>query len=185
MSISPTLLLDFDGVLHPDPVFLNMKTREISIDPRLGTLFQWAPVLEQILSESPPVDIVLSTSWAAHLGFEAAKKHLPTALASRVVDCVWQKDEWQIHRITPGRFHRMTRYQQIAQYVRRKKLSRWLAIDDDDLGWPEGLRHRLVATEDFRGLSDPAAQADLRAKLAILTAPFTGSTSDPLQEVSR
>jgi hypothetical protein len=173
MATSPTLFLDFDGVLHPDPFFINLKTREITLDPKLGTLFQWAPILAQVLDESPPVDIVLSTSWAARIGFKSAAAYLPQALASRVVDCVWRRDDWQTHRITSGRFHRLTRYQQISQYVQRMKVSRWIAIDDDDYGWPDELAHRLVLTHDDTGVSAAEVQTDLRSAIAILARPLT------------
>ncbi len=169
MSSQPTLFLDFDGVLHADPVFLEVRTGKPVLDPEFGILFEWAPALDRILSWFAPVQIVLSTTWAARLGFEEARAYLPAGLASRVVDCVWRKDEYLVNGLTPSHFHQMYRFEQIEQYVKRKGLTNWLAIDNDARGWPADQRHRLVKTEDYTGLSTAPAQGDLNAKLTLLT----------------
>lgn len=168
---APTLFLDFDGVLHADPVFVNRETYTATLDPQFGTLFEWAPILEAIIADFPRVEIVLSTSWASRLKYELGMWHLPKVLAAQTVDCAWRGKEWLEHGITPGRFHRMTRCQQIHQYVRRKKLTRWVVLDDDNYGWPDEQLNRIVVTKGMRRLSDPAVQAELRAKLTLLTQP--------------
>jgi hypothetical protein len=62
-----------------------------------------------------------------------------------------------------------TRYQQITAYVARAESEiTWLAIDDNDTGWADDCRDRLVLTDSGRGLSDHSVQAQLRRKLASL-----------------
>ncbi|MBI6814935.1 hypothetical protein YA0032_28015 [Pseudomonas amygdali] len=77
------LFLDFDGVLHPDAVYLSSSGPILRDE---GELFMWAPNLENVLEQFPSVSLVLSTSWVRHLGFKRAKNYLSTALSSRVVN---------------------------------------------------------------------------------------------------
>ncbi|MGB7389415.1 MAG: HAD domain-containing protein, partial [Pseudomonas neustonica] len=68
------LFLDYDGVLHPDEVFLLSNGRvELRAD---GSLFMWAPTLMELISDLD-VQVVLSTSWVRYLGFKRARKALP------------------------------------------------------------------------------------------------------------
>ena len=176
VSRQPTLFLDFDGVLHPDPVFMDNRTGKPVLSDEFGTLFEWVPILDHIMAEYPSVEIVLSTSWAAKLGFEEARRYLPASLGERIINCVWRKDEWLVHKVTQRRFEQMSRYLQIRQYVNRHKLSRWLALDDDDRDWPDSQRHRLVRTDDMTGLSIDTVQVDLLSKLDQLTNRLSSST---------
>ena len=165
-----TLFVDSDGVLHADPVFLDSKSRKPVLAPEFGTLFQWTPPLERILTKFyPTVEIVLSTSWASVLGFEEARSYLPPALAQRVVDRVWRRDEWPLHRLTKRQFGQLSRYEQILQYVNRKQITRWVALDNDDERWPDSQRFRLVKTEDMTGVSPDSVHADLCSKLSVIT----------------
>jgi len=63
------LFLDFDGVLHPDEVYL-VHGRPVLRDD--GSLFMWAPLLAEALTPFPDVQIVLSTSWVRELSFKRA-----------------------------------------------------------------------------------------------------------------
>lgn len=130
----PTLFLDFDGVLHADAVYLDRASGKPVLAEGFSTMFEWAPALHAILDSYPAVQVVLSTSWASHFGFDAARAYLPPGIAERVVDCVWRKDEWMVHKITPRHFHQLYRFEQIEQYVRRKGLTNWIALDNDALG---------------------------------------------------
>ena len=168
-----TLFLDYDGVLHADPVFLDSRSRKPVLAPEFGPLFQWTPPLERILTKFyPTVEIVLSTSWASVLGFEEARSYLPPALAERVVDCVWKKNEWPVHRLTKRQLGQMSGCEQILQYVNRKQLTRWVALDNDDEQWPDSQRFRLVKTEDMTGFSTDEAHADLCRIFSVIAEPM-------------
>ncbi|WP_231909764.1 HAD domain-containing protein [Cupriavidus nantongensis] len=54
------VFLDYDGVLHPDAAYLVKGRPELRAT---GTLFMWAPILEETLAPYPDAQIVLSTSW--------------------------------------------------------------------------------------------------------------------------
>jgi len=52
--------------------------------------------------------------------------------------------------------------------VKRHKLTRWVAIDDDAEGWPAEHRTSLVRTSALFGLGHPDAVQELVDKLARL-----------------
>jgi hypothetical protein len=94
-------------------------------------------------------------------GFEKTREFLPDALQSRVIGATYDPespDAW--------RYGRLRRYDAIALDVQRRKPTRWLAVDDDSLGWPENQRDALVLVPSELGLACPKAQAVLRARLA-------------------
>jgi hypothetical protein len=58
--------------------------------------------------------------------------------------------------------------------VARHRINRWLAIDDDNNGWPDISYERLVVCNEPRGLSDAVTQEDLARKLvALLTSALS------------
>lgn len=80
------LFLDFDGVLHPDQVYL-VHGRPVLRDE--GHLFMWTPLLEDALNPLPDVQIVLSTSWVRELNFKRASNFFPEALRRRIIGATW------------------------------------------------------------------------------------------------
>lgn len=58
----------------------------------------------------------------------------------------------------------LSRYQQTMAYVRSRQVVNWIAIDDDNRGWPETMRSQLVLTASDVGVTD-ANLAELVAKL--------------------
>jgi len=154
------IFLDFDGVLHPSDVWCEQGTRE----PRLRTpgheLFESASVFEAAVAPYP-AKLVLSTTWVQTVGFEQARARLPEALQRRVIGATYDPaapNAW--------RFSRMRRYDTIAQDVARRQPSRWLAVDDDVLGWPQDELESLALIPAALGLACPAAQQMLRSRLA-------------------
>jgi len=147
------LFLDFDGVLHPDAVFLQ-KGGPVLKAP--GSLFMWAGNLEEALAGRSDVEIVLSTSWVRLRSFERAKKALPPALRQRVTGATWHS------RIDWIEWSEFTRYQQIRHYLQRRPNTNWVAIDDDDEGWGEGDQSRLIRTNPNEGLGDVEAMQRLK-----------------------
>ncbi|MGA4475755.1 HAD domain-containing protein [Ectopseudomonas chengduensis] len=166
-NYSQVVFLDFDGVLHPDSVFL------IGKEPKLrgnGQLFMWAPLLTEILMEFPHVKIVLSTSWVRHLGFHRTRNQLPPVIQNRIIGSTWHSEmargwadqDW---------WDKSTRHDQICRYVARAHLPNWLAIDDDPAGWPHDALNQLILCDGSLGLGDVNTAAQLKARLNELCRP--------------
>lgn len=156
------LFLDFDGVLHPDEVYLERGRTVLRAD---GTLFMWAHHLADALANTPEVRIVLSTSWVRELRFSCARDALPTGLRAKVIGATWHSamavDEQNGRLGRDTWWDRATRYQQIRRYVERAKIADWIAIDDHPEGWAPADFDRLVTTAGDLGLSVPSAQVGL------------------------
>ena len=157
------LFLDYDGVLHPDEVYL-LRGKGVVLQCDGRSLFEWAELLADILEPHQDVRIVLSTSWCHALSFKEAKERLPERLQARVKGSTWHshrnKYEWNT----------LTRFQQIIGYVNRHNVQSWIAIDNDDHGWPDLKRDCLVHTDDFGGLGGTRGAVDeLKLKLELRT----------------
>ncbi len=159
------LFLDFDGVLHPDAVYLTRDVIELRAP---GELFMWAPLLIEALAEHQDVRIVLSTSWARNIGFDHARRALPIALHHQVIGATWHSAMgrgWPDYIL----WDVQTRWEQIATYLSRLPAPvRWLAVDDDDRGWPADKREHLVHTNPDAGLAGHGAIDELCRKLGAL-----------------
>lgn len=163
------LYLDFDGVLHHEDVCVNTKrglyfgANAQAHGVRHGhshRLFEFAPLLIDLLEPYPDVQIVLSTSWVRWRGYEHARDRLPTALARRCVGATFHK---QMGR---NAFLQIPRGLQIWMDVERRQPSVWLAIDDDHSDWPDWCQDRLVRSDDNWGISRPKVRSALKAALA-------------------
>ena len=152
------LFLDFDGVLHPDAVYLTSRGVELRA---AGNLFMWAPYLVEALAPHQDVQIVLSTSWARNLGFQRARAALPAELQARVIGATWHS---AMGRGWPDyiAWDDQTRYEQIRAYLSRLSTpARWIAVDDDAQGWAAADRELLIQTDPNLGLSAPETRAEL------------------------
>lgn len=156
------LFLDYDGVLHPDDVYL-IHEKGVTLSCENHSLFEHAELLADVLEPHQNVRIVLSTSWCHVLSFKEAKERLPERLRSRVRGSTWHssrdKYEWNA----------LTRFQQIIGYVNRHNVQDWIALDNDDYGWPEHKRDYLVHTDDKDGLGGTRGAVD-QLKLKLETA---------------
>lgn len=156
------LFLDFDGVLHPDQVYMTAAGPELRT---VGELFMWAPILEEELIPYPDLKIVLSTSWVRNLGFSRAKKRLSPGLQSRIVGSTWHSSMSKVWADQIW-WDETSRHGQILRYAARAKISHWLALDDDADGWAVAELHKLVLLDGSKGLSCPTAVSELRSRLA-------------------
>lgn len=68
------LMLDFDGVLHPDPCFDEAE------------LFGRLSALELILRDSPHVEVVITSDWRNKLSLPRLRELFSIDLAVRVID---------------------------------------------------------------------------------------------------
>lgn len=163
---SMTLFLDFDGVLHPlwEPAPYNDWTLERIHGAKAygGPFFVHAPLLVELLADYlPRIDIVISSTWGRKRDLATLQALLPAELAVRVKDAVH-------HRLPPleaiNEGHDLTsRWAEIAwyrQHVRPHLGDHWLAIDDDNSGWPAHAVAHLAHCN--RDLGDPASQAAVK-----------------------
>lgn len=81
---APTLYLDLDGTLHAGCAVMD-EGRSMSLDSG-RELFEFAPILVELLAPYPQVQIVLTTSWIRHIARNGVVLRLPDALRYRVVD---------------------------------------------------------------------------------------------------
>jgi hypothetical protein len=163
-KLGVVLYLDFDGVLHHDEVYWSRK-QGIHIRAPGHRLFEWAEILEEILASYSEVSIVLATSWVRVKSYEFAKKRLSPALQSKVIGATFHRRE-----MNKFVFENTARGEQIYADVKRRQPTAWLAIDNDDVGWPSHCRCNLIKTDDELGLSDTKVQAEIRTRLTKLTA---------------
>ena len=153
------LYLDYNGVLHDSRVMRNRQRGMYLADPSLQ-FFAWMPHLETLLAPLPEIKIVLSTSWVRAVDFETAKYELSPALRERVIGSTFHHPG-----VLQSVFDTLSRGQQILGDVERRKPANWLALDDDDFGWPAAVREHLVLTDGTRGISDPDLQLQLQQRL--------------------
>ena len=142
------IYLDFDGVLHHENVVW-IHGKGIRMCEAGHALFEWEPVLVQLLAPYPQVRIVLSTSWVRVKSFSHAKGRLSKPLSSRVIGSTFHSAQ-----MDRDEFSRMSRGGQVVADATRRQNSNWLALDDDGDGWPIAHRKRLVHTNEEFGISD-------------------------------
>lgn len=164
------LFLDFDGVLHPT---FEPSDRDGYWVPFRGSKFVSAPVLVEILRPyRDRIDIVISSTWGATRSLDELKALLPAEVSELVVDAVHQRLPSLVDFTRGGDIN--SRYAEIAYYQRTvcpDHSGHWLALDDDDDGWPIEQRHHLVHAE--RDLGEIVTQHRLRDALALQLMPRT------------
>ncbi|WP_430540106.1 HAD domain-containing protein [Pseudoxanthomonas mexicana] len=158
------LFLDFDGVLHPlwTPPPFNDWQLEVTLGPTpyAGPFFVHASALTAVLSPLlEHLEIVVSSTWGKDRTLDELRGLLPAPVAARVIDAV--------HHHLPPTTKTRSRWEEISWYlqnVRPPQGSRWLALDDDDSGWPAAMRLQLVHCK--RDLGDSEMITRLEAALA-------------------
>jgi hypothetical protein len=151
--------LDFDGVVHPQDVYLDAQNRPYLA--KIGyELFMWNSILEELFEPYPDINIVLSTSWVEQKSFSYAKKKLPKSIANKVIGACWHsniKKDYDYYQ----EWKQFSRYEAIKLDVLRRKPLDWFALDDnhgyslDDPqeGWKKCDRDHLIYCHPDRGIS--------------------------------
>lgn len=154
------LYLDFDGVLHPEPVYRHLKRgMYFGAEHRGHTFFENADFLLEVLAPYPDVAIVLSTSWVRVLGYSRAKECLPMELGRKVIGAVFHS------RMSKLEFDGTSRGHQVLADATRRGVTRWLALDDDKEGWLTSAPAHLVTTHKTLGIKEPQVAEVLMEKL--------------------
>lgn len=132
-----------------------MLSGVVHLDTR-REVFEFAPLLVELLSPYPYVDIVLTTNWLNRLTLDEAVFCLPPELARRVVGAV-QESESKLSFTQ----HAVDRRDVIALYANARRLRTWLVIGDEnncqfDCKSDVTLDHFLLLDPE-RGISDVRA----------------------------
>ncbi|WP_071658868.1 HAD domain-containing protein [Duganella sp. HH101] len=124
---TPTIFLDYDGTLHRGHALVD-EDGTVSLDSE-NTLFEFAPLLVNLLKPYPQVEIVLTTSWLDTFPLEKVISYLPVSLAKRVVGAT---DDIKVPfgYLQDG----SARTYRIRSYVFAHRLKNWLALDDSVYG---------------------------------------------------
>lgn len=152
--------LAFDGVLHSSAVHLS-QDYGIQMQAPGRALFEWAPILEELLESHPDVSIVLSTSWAGEWGEEFARDVLPGGLKRRVIGSIYTPENLR-------HFDALSRGRQVTSDAQKRRPETWFAIDDDTTGWPDAMHGHLILTDGATGISTASVQNAIRRALASL-----------------
>lgn len=159
----PICYLDYDGCIQHCNVRWS-EERGLFLDaPARYRLFQHVDLLEELLAPYPAVRLVLSTSWAQKLGLKEAAAYLPESLQARVIGATYEFAE-------PGDyFAYLSRGEQVVLDVQRRRPSAWLALDDDQVGWPKWAEKHVVFTDPYEGLSNRDVLQAAREKMSQLS----------------
>jgi hypothetical protein len=154
----PVCYLDFDGCVHHCNVRWS-EERGLFLDaPARYSLFQHVRLLDELLAPYPAVRLVLSTSWVQKLGLKEAARYLSTSLQQRVIGATYELAQ-------PGDyFSHLSRGEQVVLDVQRRRPARWVALDDDRIGWPKWAEAHVVFTDSYEGISLADVQVEIRAK---------------------
>lgn len=158
------LMLDFDGVLHPESVYLLHRHGPTLMNAPGHKLFENCPLLEEVLGPYPDLRIVLSTSWVRRYrgSIQRVARRLSPGLQARVVGATYHS------AMDPAEFAQAPRGMQVWSDVLRRNPEAWLALDDDYLHWPAWCREQLVRTDPMLGISEPSVLADLQTRLSAM-----------------
>ena len=168
------LYLDFDGVLHHENCRYHPRRGAYLEAPDRYSLFQHAPLLEQLLAPYPDLQIVLSTSWVLRYGCADTAKRLPSTLQARVIGATFHS-----RYMNDDDFRYMPRGKQVTEDAMRRRPRGWLAVDDNDEGWPPEHKHRHILTHMYEGIGAPAVRAEFEQKLKQMCTPPCFSSAGP------
>ncbi|MFM0557617.1 HAD domain-containing protein [Paraburkholderia sediminicola] len=155
---APTLYLDIDGTLHAGSAVID-DTGLITLDSG-RELFEFAPVLVELLAPHPSIQIVLTTSWVSHIGCAGVVSYLPDALRYRVVDDTTRVRS-RMSEVRDG----TDRVSKILRHVWSHGVLSWLVLDDRAWGVPIGYVRHFVHLSPESGISSPDARSRIKSWL--------------------
>ena len=147
-SMTATLFVDFDGVFHAmDSRDFEYRGNALVVADN-PDLFQWAPLLWQII-EPYSVELVVHSSWRHLYPVDELIARFPAAMRPRIAG------------VTEGR----ERHQSILNYVCMHDVQRFAVLDDSPEAFPENWPN-LIVCDAQRGINDAAVLTQIRRFVA-------------------
>ena len=146
------IFLDFDGVMHPAG----------TESPK----FSQRSLLEDFLRDQDFLDVllVITSTWREAYSLEGLRKFFSADIQHRVLSCTATLDEYETE---------YERAEEIEHWLdAHEPCESWVALDDDEQGFPPRFRTNLVLTDSTAGLTENAL-SELRDKLGGASLDFT------------
>lgn len=160
--MGPICFLNLEGVLHPIGVDYILRGGQ----RRPDAPFAWAEALRPI-AERWDLSFVLRTSVTIHKRGEHLPVLAPAWLWGRVSGICDDKYRYisldDVRKVN-------TSWGVIQRYVRKHDITNWVALDDEDDGWPidPEVRSRLVVCRPEVGVRDAAVLEHLEKALKVV-----------------
>ncbi|WP_036046854.1 HAD domain-containing protein [Paraburkholderia mimosarum] len=152
-----TLLLNFDGVLHPDHMLYENGCMP-SLLSTGHTAFEYASYLANTLEQNSDVEIVLNTWWTFFVGVDLVLGLLPTALAGRVVDATLQPS---------SRYDSLpSRCKEAERHIATKSKRPFLLLDNSNSRYSRDLIPYMLLIDPMTGLASLPARRALARRIA-------------------
>ncbi|MBB5442051.1 MULTISPECIES: HAD domain-containing protein [unclassified Paraburkholderia] len=166
------IYLNFDGVLHPDPVFYENGCIPSLLTPGHSAL-EYAKFLASALDDYDDVAIVLNTWWTFYLGLDACKDLLPATLASRVIGSTIQHID---------NYETMPCRREAAEcHIARSSLQARMILDHNHARYRRDLHPNLLLLDPSEGLGSRAARRSVERRLRLLK---SSESSRPITQES-
>lgn len=175
-----TLYLGISGVCHPSESLYRLIHGRSPWDDGHAP-YEGVRILEAALQPWPDVEVVLTSTRPWSKGLEKVLEQLGPSLAKRVAGYTFEDLTEKVKRevatrdggtrlvgISADDYWRMNKSQVVGTHVAWRQPKAWVAIDDEDILWPQAVRReRLVLTDGCLALMDPAAQDRLHTVLVM------------------
>lgn len=151
MNETPTLFLDFDGPLHSAEIQAINRHGEFIPHP---ALFAGLPILDELLKPFPDLQILVSSDWRLVVDDDTLKQLLGP-LSTRFSG---------VMEITVP-----SRADAIKEEARRRRLSKWLALDDHStVAKVAKTDARFIVCDPIVGIASSDVQQELVRKIRAL-----------------
>lgn len=163
------LYLGISGVLHPSASLYELVHRVSPWDDGHRE-YESVPWLSAALEGWPDVQVVLTSTQPRKLGLAAVLEQMGE-LGKRVVGFTFEDlTTKHVRRLrTRGGATRLLAYSNedywrmnksdiVAAHVRWSKPAAWVAVDDEDILWPQALTTRVCIVDGCHGLAHPEEQ---------------------------
>ena len=127
-SASPTLFLDFDGVLHPNGA-------------QVEDYFCRVDFLALTIAEFD-LDVVISSSWRFHLSFKRLLEYFPEPFRGKISGVTGE-----------ACIGRNSRWKELQEYIRVHGNNNWRALDDSGFEFPPECPE-LILCDGARGVQE-------------------------------
>ncbi|MFL9900020.1 HAD domain-containing protein [Paraburkholderia fungorum] len=155
---APTIYLNFDGALHVGKALVE-KSGQVVLDTA-RTLFEFAPLLGDLLEPYPRAQIVLTAAWLKFMQTGEINGHLPSYLVRRIVTCSYYSP-CDLLCVSGG----TARPDEMIGHACSNAIDTWLVLHDGTFAVPANNLEHFLLVQSTTGLGSLAARRRLQSWL--------------------